>query len=251
MDGEVRTGYCIGDGMQGDGMQGDGMQGDGIKDGNRSEVRMDIRPDLRKESIATFEPAAIPLQVSPQAALARDELIELIYEAEEKAYASQCRANLYRFLSIILSITFILLTAISSVTILVSSKMKYVVAVMCAVAAVIKTLYEAFKIGDRGIFFKYASIQLKNIVWSAKEAMLYLNDWAETYRFINHIRREIDRLDLTVFRMSYGPDSLNEAAHSAQATHPNHLTTTGGSAGQKRRGISSSDNNVKSNGDKV
>ena len=185
----------------------------------KDESHIKVEPVLHSAPEPRLEPPLLPqteVIIPPRTTLARDELIELIEEAGVKAYEAQCRANLYRFLSIILSISFILLTALGSVMISISCKLQYVVAGMCAAAAIIKTLYEAFKIGERGTFFKIASIQLKNINWSAKEGLLYLNDWDETYRFINHIRREIDRIDLTIFRESYGPVTLPESSDTSK-----------------------------------
>jgi hypothetical protein len=138
-------------------------------------------------------------------AYATKQIREVIVDCEEKANKAQCQANTYRLIHIASSIATITL---GGATALVSGFIgeQYSVAAMGAAIFLIQGANEIFKIGHRGVFYKMASIRLRDIYRSANENLIHIDSGKELLRYAHKIQEDVDSLDLSIFKYSYNPE---------------------------------------------
>ena len=144
-------------------------------------------------------------------AFAKDQIQHLIVECENKARWAQCKANLFRLLNISVSLLIIVTGSIIGVVSSVQPEKNYIAIVLGFGITTIQTVHDLFRLGHRGIFYKYASLRLRNILHSARESLIALHNGKDLLRFSNHMQREIDDLDFTMFKISYGPDNIKSS----------------------------------------
>lgn len=159
----------------------------------------------------------------------RNQLNKLIEESQKKATQAQCRANLYNFINVAVSFFIIVGNAvigtIVAVTAFSSSSTAeipnaisiFVVAGSYSIAA-IKSVHEIMRLGQRGVFFKFMSNQIRKIIRTINESVFYLQSDYEILHFCNNVQQEIDDLEFSAFKMTAGPLSLGSAPDLSQAT---------------------------------
>src|SRR5665811_1989744 len=72
----------------------------------------------------------------------------------------------------------------------------------------IKGLYDLFGLGQRGISYFNAYNQLREKLRKTREALMFLDDGDEMFHYAMHVREEIDEIEFNIYKMSYGPESL-------------------------------------------
>lgn len=137
----------------------------------------------------------------------RGQTRKIIEDCGLKNINSQKRANLYRCLNLL--ITFFIILVSLGVGILETQKsvVYYTIVVLNFLISIIGTLHFIFRIGQRGIFFKYASLKYQKLLTVANEALFYSNEPADLLRLNHQFRRELEELSYRSFKMSYGPES--------------------------------------------
>ena len=137
----------------------------------------------------------------------RKQTQKIIDESELKNITAQKRANLFRCLNLL--ITFFIILVSLGVGILETQKNEvyYTIVVLNFLISIIGTLHFIFRIGQRGIFFKYASLKYQNLLTVANEALFYSNEPSDLRRINHQFRRELVELSYRSFKMTYGPES--------------------------------------------
>ena len=137
-----------------------------------------------------------------------DILTAVIIEAENQAAKALCQANLYRLISVLCSLFHIVGGTTIAVLSASDSDLRFYVTGLGAIITAIHVFYWVFKIGEKGSFFKHANIKLKDVAWAAREAALSMKDEREKIRYAVHLHKEIDQLDLSMFKMSYNTEEI-------------------------------------------
>lgn len=84
----------------------------------------------------------------------------------------------------------------------------YIIVLSFSIAA-IKTIHEFFKLGQRGIYYKYASIRFHTILDKLIESQIYLTPGPEIIHYVKHVQDEINQIDFAMFKISYGPENVD------------------------------------------
>ncbi len=79
----------------------------------------------------------------------------------------------------------------------------------CFAIAIIKGVYDLFGLNQRGINYQYASHQFKDKLRKSREAMMFLDNGDEMFHYAQHVREEIDDIELNLFKTSYGPENIS------------------------------------------
>lgn len=137
----------------------------------------------------------------------RGQTRKIIEDCKEKGISSRKRANLFRTLNLI--ITFFIILVSLGIGILETQKeiVYYTNVVMSFLVSIIETLHFIFRIGQRGIFFKYASLKYQKMLTIANDALFYSNNPTDLLRLNHQFRNDLDDLSYTSFKVSYGPES--------------------------------------------
>lgn len=137
-----------------------------------------------------------------------DELNLITDMVTKKTRKSTKLANLFRSLNILVSIFIIIFACIIFVMSYSNVCNNETVSLASGSIIALKTFHEMFKLSSRGIYFKYVTIRLRTIMNSVREARIYLRTGKELIFFANHISNEINQLDLEMYRMTNGPESI-------------------------------------------
>ena len=74
-------------------------------------------------------------------------------------------------------------------------------------------MYDLFGLGQRGISYQYVSYQLREKLRKSREAMMFINSGDEMFHYAQHVREEIDGIEMNLFKASYGPENVNFEAN--------------------------------------
>lgn len=118
-------------------------------------------------------------------------------------------SNFFRILNIVLSISIIVGSSIILATEMIDPETNYIIVITTGLVMIIKTSQAMFQTGSKGIYFKYINIRMNSLVDSIREAGDYLSSPSEIYLFSSHVKNEINKLDVEMYKLTSGPESIS------------------------------------------
>lgn len=157
---------------------------------------------------------------SSNGSLDRDKHIEtrlhefqlLIEELKQRSKRAEIKACGYKMLNVLISILIIVIACTVGVSSVVRPGSELWVTIGSFTIVGLKGFYELFKVGHRGIYFKFISIRFRKFLQDARLAMFNVYTTEEVIRYISLVRCEIDEIELASYKMSYGPTSIHNPA---------------------------------------
>lgn len=131
------------------------------------------------------------------------EMSDLDDEIGNKIKHTYFKARLYKLASIMTSfVTICGGIAVSFIT-LINSELKIPIVIIGTGLALIKSIYELFRWGPRGIFFMQASIKLKRLNRELNNRMFNIHKYSleQLWDSLNTLRNDLDDIDLDNYRI--------------------------------------------------
>lgn len=138
----------------------------------------------------------------------RAQIKKIIQECKLKTIRAQKKANFYRILNIISNLFIILATLFIGIIETQRQDKRYTYIILSFLVSLIETLHIIFRLGQRGVYFKYASIKYQKLLTVANETLFYSTNKSDLTRLIHQFRSEIDELSFSLYKVSYGQDSM-------------------------------------------
>lgn len=143
------------------------------------------------------------------------ELVEFDQEVASKYIATQCKANVFRIANIASSFIVIIAGAvIVGIEAYAGCENKTAIA-LAAILTITQGLYEMFRWGPQGVFFKQSTIRLKKIRQNISHIKLMIQDYSSQKLLyeIRNLRLNYDDIDLSTYKISsgtatYKPDNI-------------------------------------------
>ena len=156
----------------------------------------------------------------------RKEILEVIGDLAKKSKNNSYFADLHRGCNYVVSAIIIFGSALVGVALAFDDYQNKFVIWGCFAIAIIKGIYDLFGLNQRGINYQYASHQFKDKLRKSREAMMFLDNGDEMFHYAQHVREEIDNIELDLFKTSYGPENIS---------FEGNMETGGGVAIENRR----------------
>ena len=137
-----------------------------------------------------------------------EQINNIIKCCEQKSTDARCKANTFRIFNIGISLLIIICGVLATAILAMSDSEDYITIALTAIITLVQTIHEIFRIGQRGVYYKYASIRLRSLLRLVREDVFKLSSGLEMIRYAHRIQKEIDDLDLNMFKLSYGPESV-------------------------------------------
>nr|QBK90528.1 MAG: hypothetical protein LCPAC104_00240 [Pithovirus LCPAC104] len=118
-------------------------------------------------------------------------------------------ANFFRLANIFVTIAVVAIAITIGIIASLSESISNSITILSFSIVGLKSTYEMFKLGTRGIYLKYVVIRFENIINNIQGAKFIFKNDNEFMHFNNSIREEISNLDLEIFKLHSGPDSIN------------------------------------------
>ena len=139
----------------------------------------------------------------------RKEILEVISDLAKKSKRNSIFADWYRGFNYIISAIIIFGSGLIGVALAFDDyENKYVIWGSFSIC-IIKGVYDLFGLNQRGINYQHVSHQLRDKLRKSREAMMYMDNGDEMFHFAQHIREEIDDIELNQFQESYGPNNIS------------------------------------------
>lgn len=146
-------------------------------------------------------------------------------EVRTKNIHTQCKANIFRFANIISSFIVIVAGAIIVGLQATNPCISIPSLVLAGLLTTTQSLYEVFRWGPQGLFFKQATIRLKRVRRQINDIKLMIHQYTadQVMNEIRHMRNEYDDIDFTTYKMSTG-ESIKFQANTLEVVNdPNQL----------------------------
>jgi len=130
-------------------------------------------------------------------------------EVKSKNVHTQCKANIFRFANIISSFIVIVAGAVIVGLQATSPCISVPCLVLAGLLTVMQALYEVFRWGPQGVFFKQSTIRLKRIRRSINDIKLMIHQYTtdQLMSEIRYMRNEFDDIDFSTYKMTTGGDA--------------------------------------------
>lgn len=139
----------------------------------------------------------------------RKEILDVIGDLARKSKKNSYFADLHRGCNYVVSAIIIFGSGLVGVALSLDDYENKSVIWGCFAICFIKGIYDLFGLGQRGVNYQYASHQLREKLRKSREAMMFLDNGDEMFHYAQHVREEIDEIEFSLFKTSYGPDSVN------------------------------------------
>ena len=140
----------------------------------------------------------------------RAQIKKIIDECRTKTLGAQKKANLYRTLNILTNLFIVVSSIVIGIIETQRENKLYSFIVLSFLVALTESLYVIFRLGQRGVYFKHASIKYQKLLTLANETLFYSNNRSDLQRLIHQYRGEMDELSYSLYKVSYGPDAQQE-----------------------------------------
>ena len=135
-------------------------------------------------------------------------LKKIIEECKLKTINTQKKAKLYRIFNLITNLFIIVGSLFIGFIESQRENKLYSYIILSFLISIIKGLHMILRLGQRGTYFKYASIKYQKLITIANDKLFYLTNNSELKRLDHQLRIEMDELNLSLYKVSYDPDSL-------------------------------------------
>ena len=117
-------------------------------------------------------------------------------------------ASFFQWTNTIISVWIILADSLIFIMELLDKCQNIGIIITTASIAIAKTFHSMFQVGNRGSYFKYIFIRFNSMLDDIEEAKLFLRSSNERILFSRHIKEEIDRLDMEMYKLTAGPEMI-------------------------------------------
>lgn len=169
--------------------------------------------DYEKRLKDSYSESGYEWSVNPEARVSmeqgRKEILEVISDLARKSKKNSHFADIHRCFNYVVSAIIIFGSGLVGVALAFDDyENKYVIWASFAIS-IIKGIYDLFSLNQRGINYQYASHQLREKLRKSREAMMFLDNGDEMFHYAQHVREEIDNIELDLFKTSYGPENIS------------------------------------------
>ncbi len=132
---------------------------------------------------------------------------ELYDDLKQKSKAHACKATFFRFLNIIASLIIVIFGAgIGLISALTGGHL--FITFGGFIIAIIKGIYDVLQLDHRGIYFKNVNINFRAMIRDFNEKILELRTGRDMVLYVNHIREQMAKIDLDLYKKTYGPENI-------------------------------------------
>lgn len=126
----------------------------------------------------------------------------------QKSKSAKWWADFFRYMNVFISVWIVMAAGTIFVLELMDDCQNIGKLILTGTIVVFKTCHGMFQIGNRGSFFKYIYIRLNSMLEDIEEAKLFLRNSNEIILFSRHIREEMDKLDIEMYKLTSGPEMV-------------------------------------------
>lgn len=176
---------------------------------NRQRQRKNINPLSKAKSLYLMARCNRNMTEFERKQILFHELEAFDDEVRSKNVHTQCKANIFRFANVISSFIVIVAGAVIVGLQATSSCISIPSLILAGLLTVTQALYEVFRWGPQGVFFKQSTIRLKRVRRQINDIKLMIHQYTidQLMNEIRYMRNEYDDIDFSTYKMSTGGDA--------------------------------------------